>query len=552
MATEYRGLLGVNVVDSIRLIAFGMVFALFFGILFMSLRMFVRGGMIRTILDVINVVLDSIPEPIYIVMVFVFAFFATLHWNWTIPGLFPLSVPRWNDTFAPAIAIAIPSALYLQRVLFLAFEDQMNADYVMTARAKGATNKRVVFRHIWPNLVTTVIIQFPIIVGLILSSVFFAEFFFGYQGLYFRLTALVGWGMMGPNINQATMLPIPVQHYETGAAWIAGLLLMTVWFFADVSSHIIRSTRRFSQIEMAPVGTRNKVDWRWVLAGGIPIAIILLASTFPQIFTNQNPLTKHLVTPPDFNIPPFPPSKAHPFGTDAEGRDMLARTLYGTFNVVGVAGAIALIVTFVSLVVSVVLAAGETKWWVMGARRIGKITASLPTFLLLFFVLFQRNITSRHQTIVYILWLCTFELGRSVFSFWGSIEEWRKFTFVEGAVSIGRSSFGIVTRSLGPWLQRFAIEFLFAEFGRVISLMTILAMFSLYPAADVEHVTLLDGTGTNAVQSLHISWLAEIGDWANQVGGILSYPYLIYGPLAGLLAMMIGAGLIARGIRGHQ
>lgn len=552
MASEHGGIMAVNVWSSLRLMLFGIVFSLVIGLFLTLTSVLVGQGPLRPIRDILVVVLDAIPEPIYVIAIFVFAFIATLRWNWTLPGVFPLSVPTFADTVIPGLAIAVPGALYLQRMLYLSFENEVSADYVMTARSKGASRTRVVFRHIWPNLMSTVVTQFPVVVGVVLSSVLFAEFFFGYQGLYFRFTSFVGWTMHGPAINRVTLLPEPPATYSIGVAFIAALILVTFWFLANGLSRAISARARFRHTENSPGAHVRRVDWRWIAAGGFPIAVILFFSLFPGLLTNQNPHTEHLLRENPLGIPPFPPSRLHPLGTDAVGRDMLAQTLHGTFHVIGVAGLITLVSTLVALAIAIGIASDERGHLVGAAVRMGRVVASLPTFLLLFFVLYQRNVLSHSQTIVYIAWLCAFEIARSVFAFLAYIEECKKFSFVQGATSVGRSPFGIVVNNLRPWLMQFTCEFFFAEFGRVISMMTILAMFSIYPAEHVVYLMLLDSTSLPAVQSLHISWLADIGDWANQVGGVIAYPYLIAGPLGALLLTMIGAGLISRGIRGRE
>lgn len=85
-----------------------------------------------------------------------------------------------------------------------------------------------------------------------------------------------------------------------------------------------------------------------------------------------------------------------------------------------------------------------------------------------------------------------------------------------------------------------------------MSLMTVLAMFHMYPSERIGYVVSVTGSSLEAVKSTDLTWFSILGDAANQVGEILSSPYLIYAPLIGLLATMVGAGLISRGIRGRS
>jgi len=87
------------------------------------------------------------------------------------PGLRSLSLP--------AIALAIPQAAILARVLGSALVDTLHEDYIRTARAKGAGEWRILWRHALPNalipVLTIVGMQFSFLLagGVIIENVFF-------------------------------------------------------------------------------------------------------------------------------------------------------------------------------------------------------------------------------------------------------------------------------------------------------------------------------------------------------------------------------------------
>lgn len=550
IAKQYHGLTFIDVWNSTRLIFFGIVFASFIGMIFSFATIWMTRTRTKLVRDVLDMILMSVPEPIYVVIVFILAFVAAAYFNIVIPGLFPLANPTWSDTFVPGVAIAIPPALYLQRVLHLRLRDERNADYVATAVSKGSSHVRVLFRHVWPNVLSTFIAQLPVVVALVLSSVPFAEFFFGYHGLYFRFTQLVGWNTLGPAVNRLTRLPVPPHNYETGEAAVAGLLPVAIWVMFDLISRVIRAHPKYQDSRTTPRGSSLKVQWKWVISGGILLSVILILLTFPHIVTNDSPTKKHLLNLQNYSTPPYRPSPLHPFGTDPEGRDLLARVLHGGLNVIGTGAAIASIVTILSLGIALFIASRERVHFGLFLRRFGRVASSLPTFLLLFFAMYQRDVKSHHQVIVYIAWICLFELGRGTVSFLSSMEEWLKFGFVEGIQSMGRSRLAVIVINLRSWVRSFTLAFLFAEFSRVISLMTLLAMFHIYPSEAVGDISLLNGQGVLAVVSTHVSWIAAIGDWSNQVGGVITYPFLLLAPLLALVVTMLGVQLVERGIRG--
>jgi ABC-type dipeptide/oligopeptide/nickel transport system permease component len=103
--------------------------------------------------------------------------------HWVSAGGFP----GWDAGLAaglealtlPAIALAMPQAAILARVLRGALIDTLHEDYIRTARAKGAGEWRVLWRHALPNalvpVLTIVGMQFSFLLagGVIIENVFF-------------------------------------------------------------------------------------------------------------------------------------------------------------------------------------------------------------------------------------------------------------------------------------------------------------------------------------------------------------------------------------------
>jgi ABC-type dipeptide/oligopeptide/nickel transport system permease component len=95
--------------------------------------------------------------------------------------------PGWEAGFwpclkaltLPAIALAMPQAAILARVLRGALIDTLHEDYIRTARAKGAGERHVLWRHALPNALVPVLtilgMQFSFLLagGVIIENVFF-------------------------------------------------------------------------------------------------------------------------------------------------------------------------------------------------------------------------------------------------------------------------------------------------------------------------------------------------------------------------------------------
>jgi peptide/nickel transport system substrate-binding protein len=114
-------------------------------------------------------------------MLLVMLFAIGLHW--TSAGGFP----GWDAGFwtalkaltLPAVALAMPQAAILARVLRGSLIDTLHEDYIRTARAKGAGEWQVLWRHALPNalvpVLTIVGMQFSFLLagGVIIENVFF-------------------------------------------------------------------------------------------------------------------------------------------------------------------------------------------------------------------------------------------------------------------------------------------------------------------------------------------------------------------------------------------
>jgi peptide/nickel transport system substrate-binding protein len=114
-------------------------------------------------------------------MLLVLFFAVELHW--VSAGGFPgWEAGFWTAMKAltlPAIALAMPQAAILARVLRGALIDTLHEDYIRTARAKGAGGRALLWRHALPNALLPVLtilgMQFSFLLagGVIIENVFF-------------------------------------------------------------------------------------------------------------------------------------------------------------------------------------------------------------------------------------------------------------------------------------------------------------------------------------------------------------------------------------------
>ena len=93
----------------------------------------------------------------------------------------------------PWITLALISAAAYTRLSRTSMLEVLGEDYIRTARAKGLSERRVIFRHALRSALTPVVTQFGIDVGVVLGGAILTEKVFGLPGLgYEAFSAIEG------------------------------------------------------------------------------------------------------------------------------------------------------------------------------------------------------------------------------------------------------------------------------------------------------------------------------------------------------------------------
>jgi peptide/nickel transport system permease protein len=83
----------------------------------------------------------------------------------------------------PAVTLGILGAGWYARMVRSAMIDVLNHDYVRTARAKGLSSTRIIFRHALPNAILPIIAMIGIDIGQFMSGVVVVEAVYGWPGI---------------------------------------------------------------------------------------------------------------------------------------------------------------------------------------------------------------------------------------------------------------------------------------------------------------------------------------------------------------------------------
>ncbi len=83
----------------------------------------------------------------------------------------------------PAVTLGLSLAAILTRIIRSALLEELSQDYVRTARAKGLTERRVIYRHALPNALLPILTVLGLQFGSLLAGAIVTETIFSWPGL---------------------------------------------------------------------------------------------------------------------------------------------------------------------------------------------------------------------------------------------------------------------------------------------------------------------------------------------------------------------------------
>lgn len=158
------------------LMASGIVVEVILGITLGTIAAVRRGGLVDRLVMMASFVGVSAPQFV-VALLLLYVFAATLGW-------FPMSGYGTPDhVVLPAVTLGVLGAGWYARMVRSAMIDVLNQDYVRTARAKGLSSTRIIFRHALPNAILPIIAMIGIDIGQFMSGVVVVEAVYGWPGI---------------------------------------------------------------------------------------------------------------------------------------------------------------------------------------------------------------------------------------------------------------------------------------------------------------------------------------------------------------------------------
>ena len=121
-----------------------------------------------------------------------------------LPHPFNVEVPWYKEVLLPALALGVVDLAFVARLMRASMLDVLHEPYLHTARGKGLSEARIIFKHAARNALIPVVNHIGINLGILMGGAVVVETVFQYPGLgYLFLRSLVG-------VNNPVMLAIAV------------------------------------------------------------------------------------------------------------------------------------------------------------------------------------------------------------------------------------------------------------------------------------------------------------------------------------------------------
>jgi peptide/nickel transport system permease protein len=174
--TDVWTLIVARLPATLTLMLAGIVVEVVLGLMLGTIAAVRRGGFVDRAVMMASFVGVSAPQFV-VALLLLYVFAVTLGW-------FPMSgYGTLAHVVLPATTLGVLGAGWYARMVRSAMIDVLNQDYVRTARAKGLSSRRIVFRHALPNAILPVIAMIGIDIGQFMGGVVVVEAVYGWPGI---------------------------------------------------------------------------------------------------------------------------------------------------------------------------------------------------------------------------------------------------------------------------------------------------------------------------------------------------------------------------------
>lgn len=141
-----------------------------------------------------SMVVNAAPE--FVLGTVLIALFGTTVFHWFPPVALipPADMPWWHISalVLPVMTLVIGGVAYLARLVRVSFIDVMQSEYIQTAKLKGLSTRRILYRHALPNALAPIIPAASLVAAFVIGGTVVVEYLFSYPGIGSVLVEAVG------------------------------------------------------------------------------------------------------------------------------------------------------------------------------------------------------------------------------------------------------------------------------------------------------------------------------------------------------------------------
>ncbi|MDX2815953.1 ABC transporter permease [Streptomyces sp. PA03-5A] len=167
---------------TLRLTVLAVLFEIVIGITLGVLTGLRRGRPADTATLLGTLVVISVPT---FVTGYVLQYLLGVKWNLIAPSV--SSEARFDELIVPALVLALTSLAYVTRLTRTSVVENVHADYVRTAVAKGLPRRRVIMRHLLRNSLIPVVTFIGTDIGALMGGAIVTERIFNIHGVGYQL-----------------------------------------------------------------------------------------------------------------------------------------------------------------------------------------------------------------------------------------------------------------------------------------------------------------------------------------------------------------------------
>jgi peptide/nickel transport system permease protein len=174
--TDVWTLIAARLPATLTLMLAGIAVEVLLGVVLGTIAALRRGSPVDRVVMMASFVGVSAPQFV-VALLLLYVFAVTLGW-------FPMSgYGSLAHVVLPAVTLGVLGAGWYARMVRSAMIDVLNQDYVRTARAKGLSARRIIFRHALPNAILPIIAMIGIDIGQFMGGVVVVEAVYGWPGI---------------------------------------------------------------------------------------------------------------------------------------------------------------------------------------------------------------------------------------------------------------------------------------------------------------------------------------------------------------------------------